>query len=134
MSDTQIEITPQELKTLPQDSYQLIDTRDDASIAYGMANGAIHIPQEAVVDRLTSEPELLKGRTAILYCARGILSAELASELNRCGIPSRTNCFSDAAERMNSTLLKLIAMVFVSFQLISPARSVLCALSCTGGR
>ncbi len=55
MSDTQIEITPQELKMLPQDSYQLIDTRDDASIAYGMANGAIHIPQEAVVDRLTSE-------------------------------------------------------------------------------
>ena len=56
MADTQIEITPQELKMLPQDSYQLIDTRDDASIAYGMANGAIHIPQEAVVDRLTSEP------------------------------------------------------------------------------
>ena len=82
MADTQIEITPQELKMLPQDSYQLIDTRDDASIAYGMANGAIHIPQEAVVDRLTSEPELLKGRTAILYCARGILSMELASELN----------------------------------------------------
>ena len=27
MADTQIEITPQELKTLPQDSYQLIDTR-----------------------------------------------------------------------------------------------------------
>lgn len=47
MADTQIEITPQELKMLPQDSYQLIDTRDDASIAYGMANGAIHIPQEA---------------------------------------------------------------------------------------
>ena len=90
MADTQIEITPQELKMLPQDSYQLIDTRDDASIAYGMANGAIHIPQEAVVDRLTSEPELLKGRTAILYCARGILSMELASELNRRGIPSRS--------------------------------------------
>ena len=90
MSDTQIEITPQELKMLPQDSYQLIDTRDDASIAYGMANGAIHIPQEGVVDRLTSEPELLKGRTAILYCARGILSMELASELNRRGIPSRS--------------------------------------------
>ena len=90
MSDIQIEITPQELKTLPQDSYQLIDTRDDASIAYGMANGAIHIPQEGVVDRLTSEPELLKGRTAILYCARGILSMELASELNRRGIPSRS--------------------------------------------
>ena len=90
MSDIQIEITPQELKALPQDSYQLIDTRDDASIAYGMANGAIHIPQEAVVDRLTSEPELLKGRTAILYCARGILSMELASELNRRGIPSRS--------------------------------------------
>lgn len=33
MADTQIEITPQELKMLPQDSYQLIDTRDDASIA-----------------------------------------------------------------------------------------------------
>ena len=90
MSDIQIEITPQELKALPQDSYQLIDTRDDASIAYGMANGAIHIPQEGVVDRLTSEPELLKGRTAILYCARGILSMELASELNRRGIPSRS--------------------------------------------
>lgn len=90
MSDTQIEITPQELKMLPQDSYQLIDTRDDASIAYGMANGAIHIPQEAVVDQLTSKPELLKGRTAILYCARGILSMELASELNRRGIPSRS--------------------------------------------
>ena len=41
MSDTQIEITPQELKTLPQDSYQLIDTRDDASIAYGLS--LIHI-------------------------------------------------------------------------------------------
>lgn len=90
MSDIQIEITPQELKTLPQDSYQLIDTRDDASIAYGMANGAIHIPQEEVVARLTAEPELLKGRTAVLYCARGILSADLAAELNERGIPSRS--------------------------------------------
>ena len=90
MSDIQIEITPQDLKTLPQDSYQLIDTRDDASIAYGMANGAIHIPQENVVERLISEPELLKGRIAVLYCARGILSVDLAAVLNERGIPSRS--------------------------------------------
>ena len=44
------EITFDELKALPRDTYELIDIRDDGLIAYGMIPGALHIPYEDILD------------------------------------------------------------------------------------
>ena len=37
------EITFDELKELPRDTYELIDIRDDGLVSYGMMPGAVHI-------------------------------------------------------------------------------------------
>ena len=37
------EITPEELRKWPKDSYELIDIRDDGLAAYGMIPGAVNI-------------------------------------------------------------------------------------------
>ena len=42
------EITPEELRKWPKDSYELIDIRDDGLAAYGMIPGALHIPIETI--------------------------------------------------------------------------------------
>lgn len=38
------EVTVQELKTLPEKSYMLIDMRDEYAFNYGHIDGAVNIP------------------------------------------------------------------------------------------
>ena len=42
------EITCDELKSLPEDSYVLIDIRDEGLREYGMIPGAVSVPTEIV--------------------------------------------------------------------------------------
>ena len=51
------EITPEELRNWPKNSYELIDIRDDGLVAYGMIPGALHIPMEAIEEGTNTELE-----------------------------------------------------------------------------
>jgi tRNA(Ile)-lysidine synthase TilS/MesJ/rhodanese-related sulfurtransferase len=72
------EITYKSYKELPEGEALLIDVRDEASAAYGMIPGAIHIPGEELESRLCGLPA---GKKLVLYCVKGIYSAELAAAL-----------------------------------------------------
>lgn len=82
MENEAIEITYEQLKQLDQNSYLLIDIRDDATAAYGMLPNALHISQENLVD---GHPKLSKEKKCILYCTKGIFSKEKATELQAKG-------------------------------------------------
>ncbi len=66
------EISLNDLRELPKDSYRLIDVRDEALASYGMLPGAVHIDMEelkkednAVIGNITKDKKL------ILYCQIG---------------------------------------------------------------
>ena len=72
------EITYKELKTLPEDSYVLIDIRDEGLTSYGMIPGAVHINleelEEGSGDRIAAIPA---DKTLIFYCEIGRKSREI---------------------------------------------------------
>ena len=74
------EITYDELKNLPKESYKLIDIRDEGLVAYGMMPEAINI----YVEDLESSKELAdipKETKLIFYCEIGRMSRELDDSL-----------------------------------------------------
>lgn len=71
-------ISYQELEQMRSEEYQLVDIRDESSAAYGKIPGAIHIPEEELLDRIG---ELPKNKKIILYCMKGIFSKEAAARL-----------------------------------------------------
>lgn len=80
------EITMSELIQLPEQSYILVDIRDESSIQYGMIPEAIHVPFR----NLLSKPEVFiekfqKDRIIIVYCQRGQLSIEAAELIEEYG-------------------------------------------------
>ncbi|MBR4581206.1 MAG: ATPase [Lachnospiraceae bacterium] len=79
------EISLEELKTLPKDSYELIDIRDEGLTAYGMIPGAIHI----YVEDLENSEELASvpvEKKLVFYCEIGRKSGEIDDTLE---------CFKD---------------------------------------
>ncbi len=80
------EITLEEMKGMPADSYQLLDIRDEGSALYGMIPGALHMP----VTRLETELDtcldgLDRDKSVIVYCQRGEKSRETAAMLEDTG-------------------------------------------------
>ena len=70
------EITYNELRELPENSYELIDIRDDGLIAYGTIPGAIHIFIEDLENSRILK-EISKDKKLIFYCEVGRRSKEI---------------------------------------------------------
>ena len=74
------EITYEELKALPEDSYELIDIRDEGLITYGMIPGAVHI----YIEDLESSKvltDISREKKLIFYCEIGRMSREIDDTL-----------------------------------------------------
>ena len=75
------EVTLEELRKWPNDSYELIDIRDDGLVAYGMIPGALHIPMEMIEEGTGTELEKIsKNKKLVFYCQIGRKSRELGEE------------------------------------------------------
>ena len=70
------EITYEELKSLPKDSYQLIDIRDEGLTLYGMIPGAVNIYVENLEN--SSDIEAIpRDKKLVFYCEVGRMSLEI---------------------------------------------------------
>ena len=76
------EIDFEELKYKNRDDFVIIDIRDAVSFEYGHIPGSINIPQNEVVERVKKFNEK---KELYICCKRGILSEEVAEELNNAG-------------------------------------------------
>ena len=74
------EITFDELKSMPKDSYQLIDIRDEGLVAYGMIPEAVNIFAPKLEN--SSELKLIpKDKKLVFYCEIGRRSKEIDDTL-----------------------------------------------------
>lgn len=70
-------ITHEELNALPQDKYALYDMRSETERSYGALPGSVHTDADALI----KSPPTDKSKKIIIYCARGILSEDIADAL-----------------------------------------------------
>lgn len=75
-------ITIEELKQLPEDSYQIIDIRDEIEISHGAVKGAVACKPEEIL----SNPDVDKAKKLVICCSRGINSKEVAENLTEEGL------------------------------------------------
>ena len=76
------EITFETLKTFNRDDYVLIDIRDASAFEYGHIPGALNIPKEEVVERISKFKE---DKDIFVYCKSGILSYDVVDKLRDAG-------------------------------------------------
>lgn len=76
------EITIEELADLHPSQYVLCDVRDEVSHEYGAIPGSVSVPD---MIRKARQGELEKAKSYVVYCMKGIQSAETANELRILG-------------------------------------------------
>ena len=76
-----MEITLEELNKLDKDEYVLLDMRSQSDRAYGAIPGSIAADAEALIENPPA-----KGKKAVVYCARGVFSVDVALALREKGV------------------------------------------------
>ncbi len=74
-------ITIAELKNRDKDSYQLIDIRDAIEISPGAVPDAVVVPAEEI----ETSSEVDKDKLLVIFCARGVVSIDVAEHLREKG-------------------------------------------------
>lgn len=77
-----IDLTIDQLKQLKENEYQLIDMRDAIAYQHGFIPGAINLSECEFWKKID---QLDKSKKVILYCMKGIISKDVANELNEQG-------------------------------------------------
>ncbi len=71
------EISVEKLKEWPEDSYVLIDIRDEELVSYGMIPGAVFISYEELVEESCNALNRYDGKKLVFYCQIGRKTREL---------------------------------------------------------
>ena len=79
-------ITIAELKNRDKDSYRLIDIRDAIEISHGAVPDAIAVPAEEI----ETSSEVDKDKLLVIFCARGVVSIDVAEHLKEKGYHTST--------------------------------------------
>lgn len=83
------EIEIDELKSMPEERFQLIDVRDEGSVIYGMIPGATNIAFSLFDEKIDEcLSKLQKDKKIIIYCQRGEISKEITDRLEGLGYES----------------------------------------------
>lgn len=77
-----MEITVEELQKLNKDSYVLYDIRDSLERSYGYIPDSVSIAPEEIESRHAES----NSKSAVIYCARGVVSLDIAKSLCEKGI------------------------------------------------
>lgn len=82
-----MEITVQELRNLNQNSYQIIDMRDETEISHGSIPNAVHMSAEEIEKVIENQTEgVFSGeKKLVICCARGRVSVDVAEALCEAG-------------------------------------------------
>ena len=82
----EIQLSVQELSAMPEDSYQLVDIRDERARSYGVIPGSVALSAE----ELQESQEIDKNKTIVIYCQKGEMSVPAAEALQEAGVDARS--------------------------------------------
>lgn len=82
----EIQLSVQELSAMPEDSYQLVDIRDERARSYGVIPGSVALSAE----ELQEAQEIDKNKTVVFYCQKGEMSVPAAETLQEAGVDARS--------------------------------------------
>ena len=81
-----IQLSVQELFAMPENSYQLVDIRDERARSYGVIPGSVALS----VEELPESQEIDKNKTVVIYCQKGEMSVPAAKALQEAGVDARS--------------------------------------------
>ena len=76
----------QELFAMPENSYQLVDIRDERARSYGVIPGSVALSAE----ELPESQEIDKNKTVVIYCQKGEMSVPAAEALQEAGVDAKS--------------------------------------------
>lgn len=82
----EIQLSVQELFAMPENSYQLVDIRDERARSYGVIPGSVALSAE----ELPESQEIDKNKTVVIYCQKGEMSVPVAEALQEAGVEARS--------------------------------------------
>ena len=82
----EIQLSVQELFAMPEDSYQLVDIRDERARSYGVIPGSVALSAE----ELPESQEIDKNKTVVIYCQKGEMSVPAAEALQEAGVDAKS--------------------------------------------
>lgn len=82
----EIQLSVQELFAMPENSYQLVDIRDERARSYGVIPGSVALSAE----ELPESQEIDKNKTVVIYCQKGEMSVPAAKALQEAGVDAKS--------------------------------------------
>ena len=82
----EIQLSVQELFATPENSYQLVDIRDERARSYGVIPGSVALSAE----ELPESQEIDKNKTVVIYCQKGEMSVPAAEALQEAGVDAKS--------------------------------------------
>ena len=82
----EIQLSVQELFAMPENSYQLVDIRDERARSYGVIPGSVALSAE----KLPESQEIDKNKTVVIYCQKGEMSVPVAEALQEAGVDAKS--------------------------------------------
>ena len=82
----EIQLSVQELFAMPENSYQLVDIRDERARSYGVIPDSVALSAE----ELPESQKIDKNKTVVIYCQKGEMSVPAAEALQEAGVDARS--------------------------------------------
>ena len=82
----EIQLSVQELFVMPENSYQLVDIRDERARSYGVIPDSVALSAE----ELPESQEIDKNKTVVIYCQKGEMSVPAAEALQEAGVDAKS--------------------------------------------
>lgn len=82
----EIQLSVQELFAMPENSYQLVDIRNERARSYGVIPGSVALSAE----ELPESQEIDKNKTVVIYCQKGEMSVPVAEALQEAGVDAKS--------------------------------------------
>lgn len=82
----EIQLSVQELFAMPENSYQLVDIRDERARSYGVIPGSVVLSAE----ELPESQKIDKNKTVVIYCQKGEMSVPAAEALQEAGVDAKS--------------------------------------------
>lgn len=82
----EIQLSVQELFAMPENSYQLVDIRDERARSYGVIPCSVALSAE----ELPESQEIDKNKTVVIYCQKGEMSVPVAEALQEAGVDAKS--------------------------------------------